>query len=940
MSRNWPSDLKVHVVSHTHWDREWRLPIDFFQLKLQRCLDHLFEIMEADPSYRAFLLDGQAVMVEDYLEGRPERAALFESYVREGRLQVGPWYTLVDNNLIDGESIVRNLLTGTRLAARRGGVMREGYLISSFGHCGQMPQIFAGFGIGSILFSRGISEWQVPSEFLWQAPDGTLALALHLPDRYTKSNWYYLVHRPGVLGRDGLDWKYRWPADFPVHACDRDSADNYWFRCDERLDGNEAAWVRCAETLVEKGLAHSTVPILLAMDGVDHLFPTGTTPRIIEAVNRRFGREIFVHSTLPAYVADVRAYIESNAVDLERREGEMRRPIKVPAFNQLLAGTVSARMPMKLMNYAAETALIRVAEPLATLAWLAGSEYPARFLDGAWRRLMQNHAHDGICGTSIDAVHEDMVYRFGRARRTGGVLAERALQVLVGRIDTSSFGEPSMALTVFNPGAARSSAVVRAVIDVPAEWESDGIALRDREGGEVPCQIFSKQRQEREILADHDAQLGFLCMRYEIEFLVEDLPSFGYRTFRVVPASWKVERPSLVVGPAAVENEFLRVEVASDGSVVVTDRRSGERYEGLMVFADGGDIGDSTTFVPPMGDATFLSTGSPSVVSVSHAGMLRATLEIRTEFRIPARCEPPRKPVELVETAQPFKAHRSGELVAVPIRSEITIERGSRRVEIRTEIENTARDHRLRVLFPTGCREATEWFADAPFDVVERSIELPDTREWVEQWPETQPCRGLTGVSDGRRGLAVLPKGIPEAACIDDESRTLALTLLRCTRRSIGENYDEEGSQCLGRHVFEYALVPFSGTWEEAGLVAESAEYRTPLRAALFAAGRKGDLPLQRSFLELRADSGSVTVSAFKRSEDGSGCVLRLVNAGAGSAAVSIGLAPLFGKATAVRLDETPADGPEILVRDGRAEVELGPKRIVTLLLEPLAVRP
>ena len=358
---SFPKDLKVHVVSHTHWDREWRQPLEFFQPYLVKCLDHLFKIFEKDPDYKAFLLDGQSVMVEDYLDARPERREDFSRWLREGRLFSGPWYSLIDNNLVDGESIVRNLLYGTRLAKHYGACMKEGYLISSFGHCGQIPQIFAGFGIGSILFSRGISEWQTKSELIWEAPDGTRALGLHLPDRYTKSNWFYLVHRPGCVGRDAMDWKYRWPADGPVHACDAESCAHYWWRAREEFLTDKEGWIRCVKQLIDKGLSVSAIPVLLAMDGVDHLFPHKDVPRIIKTANAHFGREILVHSSLPAYIRDVRSYLKKNRVDLETRRGEMRRPMRIPGFNQLLAGTVSARMNMKLLNHAAETALIRLA---------------------------------------------------------------------------------------------------------------------------------------------------------------------------------------------------------------------------------------------------------------------------------------------------------------------------------------------------------------------------------------------------------------------------------------------------------------------------------------------------------------------------------------------------------------------------------------------------
>ncbi len=948
-----PENLKVHVVSHTHWDREWRQPFEFFQTYLVKCLDKLFGIFERNHDYKSFLLDGQAVILDDYLEMRPERTEDVRRWLKTGRLFAGPWYSLIDNNLVAGESIIRNLLYGTRIAKEYGGCMHEGYLISSFGHCGQMPQIFSGFGISSIIFSRGISQWQTKSELVWEAPDGTRALAIHLPDRYTKSNWFYLIHRPGCVGRDAMDWKYRWHADSPVHSCDKDSANNYWWRTGEKFLADKANWIRCVEQLIEKALSASSIPILLAMDGVDHLFPHEAVTDIIRTANEYFGREVLIHSSLPAYIADVRSCVEKNHVKLEVKRGEMRRPMRVPGFNQLLAGTASARMRMKLLNHAAETALIRIAEPLCTLAWLNGSEYPGAFLNKAWKLLMANHAHDGICGTSTDAVHNAMADRYVRARNLADFLTYEAIKKIAAKIDMAKLAERELALAVFNTTGFTRTRVVRAVVDIPYEWGAAGVEVCDIGGKPVPFVLCSKQREEREILADHDAQLGFLCLRIELEFLAQDLPAYGYKTFIVRPGIWQHPNPQSAIrnppaparlrqsaiasAAAQIENEFLKVRAESDGSLTLTDKKTGQVYTGLNVFASSGDVGDSTTFMPPMDDFTVYSSGFDTGVEVAEKGPLRASLRIIKRMRIPAYCEPKAKPVELVETAQPFKAHRSPETIEETITSTITLEYGARRIEIRIEVENQTRDHRLRVLFPTGARGAETWLTDAPFDVVERAIKLPDTHNWAEPWPETQPIQSWFAVSDAERGLAIFTKGIPEAACIDDEERTLALTLLRCTRRSIGEDYAQEGAQCLGRYIFEYAVQPFSGDWKRQGFPRTAADFVTPVRAILSAPGREGILPDEAEHVSLNVQpenlAGNIVVSSIKKAEDSDALIMRIFNPTPDEISAKVQAADILGEPKRVRLDESPqklqnADKSE------RTQFTIHPYKIISLLFQ------
>ncbi len=179
-----PGMIAVTFVPHTHWDREWYRPFQEFRSRLIRLLDSVLDILERDEKYRHFHLDGQAILLEDYLEARPEREALIPRMAREGRLSVGPWYVLPDEFLVSGESLIRNLLAGRAIAREFGGYCPVAYLPDQFGHIAQMPQILRRFGIEAAVLWRGLDyEVSRHNEFWWVAPDGSRVLAVHLPPR-------------------------------------------------------------------------------------------------------------------------------------------------------------------------------------------------------------------------------------------------------------------------------------------------------------------------------------------------------------------------------------------------------------------------------------------------------------------------------------------------------------------------------------------------------------------------------------------------------------------------------------------------------------------------------------------------------------------------------------------------------------------------------------
>ncbi len=175
-------------------------------------VDAVLDLLEPDPSFTHFLLDGQTAMVDDYLEIRPEAESRINALAGAGRLALGPWHSQPDEFLVSGETLVRNLQTGMARSAELGGTMAVGYLPDSFGHAAQMPQLLRLAGIGHAVVFRGVPDSVESTAFWWEAPDGSRVRAEHLALGYT--NAFRLPDDPdGLVARAGdLDARAGRPA--------------------------------------------------------------------------------------------------------------------------------------------------------------------------------------------------------------------------------------------------------------------------------------------------------------------------------------------------------------------------------------------------------------------------------------------------------------------------------------------------------------------------------------------------------------------------------------------------------------------------------------------------------------------------------------------------------------------------------------------------------
>jgi len=277
----------------------------------------------------------------------------------------------------------------------------------------------------------------------------------------------------------------------------------------------------------------------------------------------------------------------------------------------------------------------------------------------------------------------------------------------------------------------------------------------------------------------------------------------------------------------------------------------------------------------------------------------------------------------------------------VSIKTCVSLYPGGRHIDFSTTVENHAQDHRLRVHFPapvqTDCSHA-----EGHFDVVRRPLDLPqDTADWVEQPVSTHPQRTFVDVNDGKIGLMVINKGLPEYEVLRGAAGgvTVALTLLRCMGwLSRGDLHSRPGhagpaletpdAQCLGKQTFEYAIVPHSGSWE--ACFEQAHAFNAPLRAVPTTV-HSGPLPPQLSFVQI--EPASLVISAIKQAEDGEGLIVRFYNIAAEEVTGRLRVYRPFARAVLVNLNEEEMEELKSIER-GEIELSVRRRQMVTVKMQ------
>jgi alpha-mannosidase len=862
------------VIPHTHWEGAvFKTRAEYLDVGLPNILKAL-HLLKTQPSYR-FVLD-QVAYVKPFLERYPEEAGAFRKFVAEGRLQLVLGMDIMpDVNMPGGESFVRQVLYGKGYYRQRLGVdVTAAWLIDTFGHHAQMPQLLKLAGYKSFWFSRGVPRPDHPSEFLWQGIDGSQIPAFWLPHSY------------GLLYGSPKDLRHF--ADFVQNR----------FRM---LSPNSRPGDR------------------VGLSGADVSEPESHLVPLVDEFNKQQERPFNLRMAVPA---------DFEAVISKRTD----RPVFKGEFNPIFQGTYSSRIEFKQMMRSMDR-LLTDAEKLSTIAaWIPlvgegspslpsarvgeSSHLPPSPLVGdgrrggsratyeretalalwrAWEPVLFNQTHDLASGVMTDHVYEDTVRSYEFSQRLANELIETSWQRIAADIESGGKGIPVAVINTLSWPRTDLAEVTVGFTDP----DTAGITAFDSANQEIPIQVLEATRRS-------DGTL----QQARIAFMARDVPAMGYSIYHVVPArTGSINVPDAIAGDT-LENELFQLTIdpwtgglagllvknsqwqvlRGPANVIAREPDHGDLWE-LYRGLDGGSKVAMTRKqpVPQPGRATLSSEfkGKQATVRIG---------PVFQEFRV----------------AHPLG---NGDYATT-----VRLLAGKRRIDFSTTLVNKEKFVRYQVLFPTTIRNGKN-FQSIPFGAVERplGIEFP-AQDWVDY-------------GDEQHGVALLNQGLPGNLVTDG---TMMLSLLRSHTLGaygFGGGYEpgmssETGLELGKERTLRYALVPHDGDWREAGVYRDGMEFNHPLVCRKMLP-HAGSLPKRWGFLDV--SHPNVVVSALKAGDKGA-TVLRIYETtGRAASGAKLTLRAKIVTANECNLMENP--GRELKVAGNAIRFDLSPFEIKTFKL-------
>jgi alpha-mannosidase len=813
-------------------DREWYLPFQKFRYQLVKLVDELLNILDNYEDYY-FTFDGQTIVLEDYFEIRPEKKEKLLSYIREGRITVGPWYILPDIWLVGQESLIRNLEYSYDLATKDFDVplMKIGYLPDMFGHSRAIPQLFGNLTDFKVLMVwRGVPPQIKVIPFHWKSSNlaKTSLLTIYMPFGY--GNAAHLPEEPRKLTAE-------------------------------------------IKNLVSQLKPYSPISVYLLHHGTDHQVPNQQVALALEQVQIKNMRVKL--GVLNDFVVKYKEILDQADYQVPEYAGELRSAYKA----HLLQDTYSARMWIKIWNQKVEDLLVHYAEPLNTYLWhYFDREYPTSYLNQAWKWHLRNQPHDSICGCSVDQTHEEMKFRYSFAES----IVENTIDDAVNHIEEETEPSSNLSYLVFNPTNcseelmyfefnAPEKTTCRTLTSPEGDkyevqplrtssdmiWEMKvgtkklkvlmkmfpgrqlmGLYINDAyiTDGDDPdtCEVrllmgdkpegeFDAGNMKKMLLEVIDGKkyknLNIL-MTKELEQtygVLAPLSPMGFSVFKIDSDSdFSNSAEKLVVSKNGVSNGFYNVTFNKDGTINLLDKKTSVNYSNLHKFEDWGDRGDEYTF----------GRLEPEFVK---ATKIKRSIEIIG----PLFCDIlQHMQLELFEKVDSAREKRIGK-VEIPVTVRFRFYRDIPRIDMRTELTNQAKDHRLRICFdlPFSSKYTK---TSTHFGYIERFGAPVGDDSYIEKPSGIQPQKGYIRIDDdtGNASATVFNKGLPEVELVNNS--LVALTLIRSigwlSRSGIPERpehagpyYATPGAQELGQsYTFEYSFISNSLTETMASITDQS----------------------------------------------------------------------------------------------------------------------
>ncbi|MCM3718181.1 mannosylglycerate hydrolase [Fictibacillus phosphorivorans] len=846
---------KVHIVPHMHWDREWYFSTEESRILLVNNMEEIMEMLENNPDYPYYVLDGQTSILEDYFAVKPENKERVKKLVQEGRLIIGPWYTQTDEMVVGAESIVRNLLYGIKDSEEYGDFMRIGYLPDSFGQSAQMPMIYNGFDISYSIFWRGTSERHGTdkTEFYWQTEDGSKVLVQLFPLGY-------------AIG------KYL-PED------------------EEALQKRMEKYF----TVLDRG---ATTENIILPNGHDQMPIQKNIFEVMEKLKKLYpDREFFLSK-----YEDVFAEIEKQE-DLPTLKGEFLDG----KYMRVHRSIYSTRMDIKAANTRIENKITNILEPLASLAHSLGFEYHHGLIELIWKEIMKNHAHDSIGCCCSDKVHREICNRFFLAEEKVDQLINFYKRKIVDSLETQKQEDR---LTVFNLLPYERNEVT--TTNVITKLES--FKLVDKDNNELDFEILDREIMDPGLIDRQIVHYGNYDPFYNYKIQLKDtVPAMGYKTYFVSES--EENAPSTGSEVDKVDTDFYKITVNPNGTLNIYDKKQKQAFENVLLLENEGDDGDEYDFSPlPDKDVIYSDNVNASVKM--NQNKYEATIEIDYKLEVPSNLEK-RK---LKEIDQFVEVHMT---LSVPNHKPV--------IHCKMEINNQAKDHRLRALIPTNIASSFS-LSDNQFGLIKRpvidsAIEVWEKEDWDERPDPIYPMLSYVGLSNEDYGVSVLTNSTREYEIIGENFDTIAITLfrsvgylgkeemLRRPGRPSGIKLPTPDSQMIGNLTIDFAIATHG---QEENAVRLAKEYLTPIQTynkiphdamKLNASGIQTPL----SYSLLKEVSPNVVLSTLKKAEKEDKLVLRFYNPTQEEIQACYDLPHETGKASVTNLNEEPKEDLEVI---------------------------
>lgn len=844
---------KIHVIPHSHWDREWYFTTSRSKVYLMKDLGDVLNTLENDPEFKYFMVDAQGSLLDDYIKWRPQDKERISKLVNDGRLVIGPWYTQTDQLVISGESIVRNMYYGMKRCESFGKYMNVGYVPDSFGQSGNMPQIYRQFGIEDTLFWRGVSDDMVKhTDYNWRGDDGSVVFTTQILFGY-------------YIG-----------GNIP-----------------EEPEENEEFWQK---ECLEKAGGRSATRHIYFPNGFDQAPVRTNLPQLVKERNEKDPENEYVISCIEDYIKDVK----SENPELEEVQGEL----VIAKHMRIHKSIFSSRSDLKVMNTQIQNYVTNVMEPLLTISYNLGNEYPHEAVAEIWKLLFENAAHDSIGSCISDTANEDVYVRYKQARDIAVNLVELHSRLIA----TNVKNDADMTFTAINtlPQKRKDTVIVKTYVP------GGKFAIIDEKGNDVDYTIIKSRDLtdyvlSQTIMLDPSRKFYVPDQVLEVTMAIKanDVPALGYVQYSI---DTQKDSHKETADKKVLENKYYTIEVEENGSLTIVDKANNVTYKNQGILVENGDDGDSFNYSPPRKDMEVFSNESKCTVKISGSDIYDQA-EIHFDMVVPA---------DLDERAEGKVS------VTMLVDMTVALRKDSKVIDFNVKVDNKGLSHRLCVLFDSQIVSAFN-YADQQFGLIkrpnyyekemklymesmnnktEKKAGIQELANWANDqstWQEPpisiEPTQSYVSLTDGKTGIAVIPQGVREYEVLDDSKIRLTLfrtygfmgkeNLIYRPGRASGERIIETpAAQLLKEMEFNFGFTSYAGDINDSDIDTLAKQYNTNLEVYTYAEFLNGRLIFSQREIEgqnakihsLFETEGNLVVSAVKKAEEDDGYIIRLYN--------------------------------------------------------------